>query len=76
MGTIEIKRELHNLIDEGDDKFVKMFYEMAKAYIGQKRKDKMISEGEEDIKEGRLYSLKEARELWINGKQNKCSINI
>ena len=63
MRTIQIKKELHNLIEEGDDKFVKMFYEMAKAYMIQKRKDKMITEGEEDIKEGRLHSLKEAREI-------------
>jgi hypothetical protein len=63
MSTLELKQELHEFINEGDEKFVKMFYEMAKAYIIQKRKDKMIVEGEDDIKKGRLHSLKEAKEI-------------
>jgi hypothetical protein len=36
---------------------------MVKSYIVQKRKDKMIAEGEEDIKNGRLHSLKDAKEI-------------
>jgi predicted transcriptional regulator len=63
MKTIELKKELHSFIDEEDDKSVKIFYQMVKSYIVQKRKDKMIAEGEEDIKNGRLYSLKEAQEI-------------
>lgn len=63
MSTIELKRELHSFIDEEDDKSVKIFYQMVKSYIVQKRKDKMIAEGEEDIKNGRLHSLKEAKEI-------------
>jgi len=63
MRAIELKRELHSFIDEEDDKSVKMFYQMVKSYIVQKRKDKMIAEGEEDIKSGRLHSLKEAKEI-------------
>ena len=63
MRAIELKRELHSFIDEEDDKSVKMFYQMVKSYIVQKRKDKMIAEGEEDIKNGRLHSLKDAKEI-------------
>lgn len=63
MSTVELKQELHELINQGDDRFVKMFYEMAKAYISQAKHDKMIAEGEEDIKAGRTYSLKEAKEI-------------
>jgi len=63
MSTIELKKELHNYIDNADDKFVKMFYEMAKAYMLQKNKDKMIAEGEKDIKNGQTYSLEEAKEI-------------
>lgn len=54
---------MHSFIDEEDDKSVKMFYQMVKSYIVQKRKDKMIAEGEKDIKSGRLHSLKEAKEI-------------
>lgn len=63
MSIVEIKKELHQFIDAGDDKFVKMFYEMAKAYVVQLQKDKMIAEGEEDIKAGRTHSLKEAKKI-------------
>lgn len=63
MSTIEIKQKLHEFVDTGDDKFVKMFYEMAKVYMEQLQKDKMILEGEEDIKAGRTYSLKEAKKM-------------
>ncbi len=66
MGTIEIKQKLHKFIDTGDEKFVKLFYEMAKVYLEQSEKDKMILEGEEDIKAGRTYSLKEARKMVDN----------
>ncbi len=63
MSTTDIKQELHKYIDTGDDKFVKMFYEMAKAYVEQLRKDKMIAEGEEDIKSGRLHSQGEVQKM-------------
>lgn len=63
MKTIELKRELHSFIDEEDDKSVKEFYQIVKSYIIQKRKEKMIAEGEDDIKNGRLHSLKEAKEI-------------
>ncbi len=66
MGTMEIKQELHKFVDTGDDKFVKMFYEMAKVYMEQLQKDKMILDGEEDIKAGRTYSLKEAKKMLDN----------
>lgn len=66
MSTIEIKQELHEYIEKGDDKFVKMFYEMAKAYIEQLQKDKMITEGEKDIKMGRIHSQQEIKELITN----------
>jgi hypothetical protein len=63
MKTIELKKELHSFIDEEDDKSVKIFYGMVKSYIIQKRKDKMIAEGEDDIKNGCLHSIKEAKEI-------------
>jgi hypothetical protein len=38
-----------------------MFYEMAKAYMDQLQKEKMVSEGEKDIMSGRTFGLKEAK---------------
>jgi hypothetical protein len=36
---------------------------MAKAYLVQLRKDKMIAESEEDIKSGRIHSQKEVQQI-------------
>lgn len=66
MSTIEIKQELHKFVDTGDDKFVKIFYEMAKVYMEQLQKDNMIVEGEEDINAGRTYSLSESKKMLEN----------
>lgn len=63
MNAIELKRELHIFIDQEDDRTVEMLFQMVQSFRIQKRKDKMIAEGEEDIKNGRLYSLKEAKEI-------------
>ena len=69
MSTVELKQELHELINQGDDRFVKMFYEMAKAYISQAKHDKMIPEGEEDIKMGRLHSQDEVKKIINSWKE-------
>jgi hypothetical protein len=69
MSTIDLKQELHEFINQGDDKFVKMFYEMAKAYLVQLRKDKMIAESEEDIKSGRIHSQKEVQQIIESWKE-------
>lgn len=66
MSTIEIKQELHKFVDTGDDKFVKIFYEMAKVYMEQLQKDNMIVEGEEDIIAGHTYSLSESKKMLDN----------
>lgn len=69
MSTIELKRELHNLIDEEDDKSIVIFYQMVKSYIVQKRKDKMIAESEEDIKHGRIHSLQDVKHIIESWKE-------
>ena len=63
MGALELKEELHEYINQGDEKFIKMFYEMAKAYIEQLQQDKLIAETEEDIKAGRVYNLDETQKI-------------
>jgi hypothetical protein len=69
MSTLELKQELHQLINEGDEKFVKMFYEMAKAYSVQIKKDKMIAESEEDIKAGKIHSQIEVQKMIESWKE-------
>lgn len=69
MSTLELKQELHDFIDEGDEKIVKMFYEMAKAYIVQIKKDKMIAESEDDIKAGKIHSQTEVQKMIESWKE-------
>jgi len=66
MSTLELKQELHNFIDNGDKHFVKYVYDKIKAYQEQLNMDKMIEEGEEDIKAGRTYSIEEAKKMIDN----------
>ncbi|HZJ21411.1 MAG TPA: hypothetical protein VFD35_13815 [Pricia sp.] len=63
MSTLEIKQELHRFIDTEDDKAIKKFYKLAKAYMEQLKADRMIAEGEEDIKAGRVHSQQEIKDF-------------
>lgn len=63
MSALEIRQELHELINQGDDKFIKVFYEMARSYIEQLRADKMIAESEDDILSGRIHSQVEVQKI-------------
>jgi len=68
MSTLDIKQELHRFIDSEDDKSIKKFYEMAKAYMEQLKADRMIAEGEEDIKAGRTHTMEEVKDFINNWK--------
>ena len=63
MGALEIRDELHKFVDIGDPQFLEAMYKAAKNYMEQKRKDRMIAEGEEDIKAGRLHSQQEVQKM-------------
>jgi len=68
MRAIEIREELHYFANQSDDKTLKKFYEIAKDYIVQIRKDKMIAESEEDIKAGRIHSQDDVQKMiesWV-----------
>lgn len=61
MSTATLKEELHRLIENGDESFVKNFYNLAKIYLEKSEMDNLISEGEDDIKAARLYSSQEIK---------------
>lgn len=63
MGALEIREELHKYIEIGDKQFLNTLYKTAKSYIEQKNLDRMIAEGEADIKTGKTYGLKEAKKM-------------
>ena len=69
MSTLEIKKELYKYIEIGDKQFIDKLYQTAKSYMEQKRLDRMIAEGEEDIKAGRLHSQEDVQKMindWTN----------
>ena len=63
MSTVDIRQELKDFISQEDDKSLKKFYKMAKAYMEQRREDKLMAEAEEDIKEGRIHSQEDVKDL-------------
>jgi len=63
MGAIELREELRKYIEIGDGNFLKALHKTAKSYIEQKQLDRMIAEGEEDIKEKRVHSQDEVQKM-------------
>jgi predicted transcriptional regulator len=69
MSTLEIKKELHELIDKGDAATIKGFYNMLKNYINQIENDKKIAEAEADIKAGRIISHSQVKDIIASWKE-------
>lgn len=63
MSTLEIKKELHNLIDKGDESSLKGFYEVIKNYLNSSENSKMIAESEIDIKLGKILTQNEVEKM-------------
>lgn len=66
MSTLEIRKELQKYIEIGDKSFLQVLHKTAKSYIEQKKLDRMIAEGEEDIKAGRLHSQDDVQKMIEN----------
>ena len=66
MGVLEIREELLKYIEIGDKQFLNALYKKANSYIEQKKLDRMIAEGEEDIKAGRVHSQSEVKKMIDN----------
>ncbi len=66
MSAMELREELRRYIEIGDKNFLNALHKTAKAYIEQKRQDRMIAEGEEDITSGRLHSQDEVQKMIEN----------
>lgn len=71
MSTLELRKELHKYIDIGDNQFLDALYKTAKKYMEQKELNRMITEGEEDIKNGNVKTQDELQELINNWTQEK-----
>ena len=63
MSTLELKKELHQIIDNSDTNLVEDFYTIINAYLDKSKNTRMIAESEEDIKLGKIHSQKEVRKI-------------
>jgi hypothetical protein len=63
MSTLEIKKELHQIIDNSDTILAEEFYSLITAYLLKSKNSRMISESEEDIKKGRIHSQDEVKKM-------------
>lgn len=63
MGAVELREELRKYIEIGDQNFLKALHNTAKSYIEQKQFDRMIDEGEADIKANRIHSQDEVQKM-------------
>ncbi|MGY0426855.1 MAG: hypothetical protein ACWIPI_08525 [Polaribacter sp.] len=63
MSTLELRQEMSEMIKNEDDSSLKTLYKQ------QRQLNKMIAEGEDDIKAGRLHSQSEVQKMIENWVQ-------
>ncbi|MEC4005444.1 hypothetical protein OX283_012310 [Flavobacterium sp. SUN052] len=56
MSTIEIKNELHQIIDNSNPTIVQNFYDMIKGFLKNSEESTMILESEDDINSSKIHS--------------------
>ena len=66
MGDSELREELRKYIEIGDDTLLRALHNTATSYFAQKDYERMIAEGEEDIKEGRVHTQEEVQKMIEN----------
>ncbi|RZJ70660.1 MAG: hypothetical protein EOO45_12505 [Flavobacterium sp.] len=70
MSTLEIKKELHDLIDKGDEATVKGFYNILMSYLDNAVEYKLLEESENDIREGKIFSIGDTRNIVENWRKS------
>ncbi|MCZ8169294.1 hypothetical protein [Flavobacterium sp.] len=63
MSTVELKNELHHIIEKGDAAFLKKIYGLLKDQILLEENHKLINESEKDILEGKIHSQNEVQKI-------------
>ncbi len=66
MSTKELKKELHSIIDNGNEDSLKGFYEVIKSYLDNSENSKLIAESEIDIKLGNIHSQEAVQKIIEN----------
>ncbi len=69
MEAVNLKRELQKYVEIGDEAFLKELYKTAQNYINQKKLDRLILQGEDDIAAGKTHDANEVQGMirsWTN----------
>lgn len=69
MSTLELKNELHQLIESSDAGFLAKFHTLAKEQLLKWEQNKMIEASENDIKKGNIHSQDEVEKIIKNWKE-------
>ena len=63
MSTLELKKELHQIIDSSDKNLIEDFYNYITAHIDKEKHCRMIAESEDDIKSGSIHSQTDVQKI-------------
>jgi hypothetical protein len=69
MSTLELKKELHQIIDNSDTNLAEEFYNLITTYLLNSENSKMIIESEDDIKLGNIHSQGEVKKIIESWKE-------
>jgi len=69
MSTLELKKELHQIIDNSDTDLTEAFYNLITTYLSKSKNIKMIEESEDDIKSGRIHSQNDVKNMIESWKE-------
>lgn len=69
MKVIELKNELHKIIDEADSSIVSEFYAFTQSFLKMKEQEMMLNDSEKDIKQGKIHSLDEVESIIKSWKE-------
>jgi hypothetical protein len=69
MSTLEIKKELHQIIDNSDTNLAEAFYNLIKTFLSETENSKLIAESEDDIKVGRIHSQDDVKKMIENWRE-------
>ncbi|TRX32070.1 hypothetical protein FNW52_17895 [Flavobacterium sp. ZT3R18] len=61
MNTLELKKELHQIIDNSDTNLTEEIYNIITTYLLKSGNSKMITESEDNIKLGHIHSQDEVK---------------
>jgi hypothetical protein len=70
MSALELKKELHQIIDNSDSDLAQVLYNLITTYLSKSENTKMIMESEDDIQSGRIHSQDDVKKMIESWKES------